>query len=108
MLSTQDLQLSDVCSVSLYINDMTEYATLNKDYVNIMSFPNPPSRGCVECPLPEGVGVILEALAYKAVVNDPEFVDKHSMHIQGISHWAPANIGPYSQAVRVSFWFNIV
>lgn len=23
------------------------------------------------------------------------------MHVQGISHWAPANIGPYSQAVRV-------
>ncbi|XP_037785485.1 diphthine--ammonia ligase-like [Penaeus monodon] len=23
------------------------------------------------------------------------------MHVQGISHWAPANIGPYSQAVKV-------
>lgn len=23
------------------------------------------------------------------------------MHVQGISHWAPANIGPYSQAVRI-------
>ena len=24
------------------------------------------------------------------------------MHVQSISHWAPANIGPYSQAVEVS------
>lgn len=23
------------------------------------------------------------------------------MHVQSISHWAPANIGPYSQAVKV-------
>ena len=23
------------------------------------------------------------------------------MHVQGVSHWAPANIGPYSQAVKV-------
>lgn len=23
------------------------------------------------------------------------------MHVQSVSHWAPANIGPYSQAVRI-------
>lgn len=23
------------------------------------------------------------------------------MHVQSISHWAPANIGPYSQAVKI-------
>jgi hypothetical protein len=23
------------------------------------------------------------------------------MHVQSVSHWAPANIGPYSQAVQV-------
>lgn len=23
------------------------------------------------------------------------------MHVQSVSHWAPANIGPYSQAVKV-------
>lgn len=26
---------------------------------------------------------------------------RHTMHVQTVSHWAPANIGPYSQAVRV-------
>ncbi len=25
------------------------------------------------------------------------------MHVQGLSHWAPANIGPYSQCVKVRF-----
>ena len=27
--------------------------------------------------------------------------DLITMHVQSLSHWAPANIGPYSQAVRV-------
>jgi diphthine-ammonia ligase len=27
---------------------------------------------------------------------------KQTMHVQGISYWAPANIGPYSQSVVVS------
>ena len=26
---------------------------------------------------------------------------RSAMHVQSISHWAPANIGPYSQAVKV-------
>ncbi len=28
--------------------------------------------------------------------------DRKTMHVQSVSHWAPANIGPYSQAVEVS------
>ena len=28
---------------------------------------------------------------------------REAMHVQSISHWAPANIGPYSQAVKVKF-----
>jgi diphthine-ammonia ligase len=27
---------------------------------------------------------------------------KQTMHVQGMSYWAPANIGPYSQSVMVS------
>lgn len=26
---------------------------------------------------------------------------RRCMHVQGISHWAPANIGPYSQSIMV-------
>ena len=29
------------------------------------------------------------------------------MHVQSISHWAPANIGPYSQATLVSTFYII-
>jgi diphthine-ammonia ligase len=26
---------------------------------------------------------------------------RQALHVQGLSYWAPANIGPYSQAVSV-------
>lgn len=29
------------------------------------------------------------------------------MHVQSRSHWAPANIGPYSQAVRVGEFIHL-
>lgn len=29
------------------------------------------------------------------------------MHVQSISHWAPANIGPYSQAVEVGDFIHL-
>ena len=31
-----------------------------------------------------------------------ENVKRDTMHVQGISYWAPANIGPYSQSIVVS------
>ena len=34
---------------------------------------------------------------------DCSALKREAMHIQSISHWAPANIGPYSQAVKVKF-----
>ena len=30
------------------------------------------------------------------------------MHVQGISHWAPANIGPYSQSTQVIFEYKFL
>lgn len=40
----------------------------------------------------------IDAIAIKALEN----VKRDTMHVQGISYWAPANIGPYSQSVVVS------
>ncbi|KPJ06584.1 Meiotically up-regulated gene 71 protein [Papilio machaon] len=45
-------------------------------------------------------------VAHKDDVNQSQEADgsckeRVTMHVQGISHWAPANIGPYSQAVKV-------
>ncbi|XP_063364886.1 uncharacterized protein LOC134653450 [Cydia amplana] len=105
LLDSQDMRLEDVCSVNIYMRDMGDYAALNEVYVDAFNFVNPPTRVCVQCPLPDDVGLILDAVAHKwsSQNYDPDGNSKErvTMHVQGISHWAPANIGPYSQAVKV-------
>ena len=52
---------------------------------------NPPIRVCVEAPIKTKVS--LSAIGNRNPIK--------TMHVQSISHWAPANIGPYSQATLV-------
>lgn len=45
----------------------------------------------------------MEVVAFKinmSLVSEADY-RRHSMHVQGISHWAPANIGTYSQATSI-------
>ena len=51
----------------------------------------------MEVSLPANVSLQLDCVACKAAN-----LHRHTMHVQGLSHWAPANIGPYSQAVKVT------
>ncbi|XP_055380431.1 uncharacterized protein LOC129611354 [Condylostylus longicornis] len=96
-----DYLLSDYCYITMYVRNILEYATLNQIYAETLNFQNPPTRVCVECPLPENCHVIMEAVAYKKNDLEGEYGKRQTMHVQGISHWAPANIGPYSQSTRV-------
>lgn len=92
---------------------MDDYAVLNEVYAKRLNYPNPPIRVCVGVPLPKQCPVVMDALAFRAKPSgsqqnlnvSAELIKyerrKHTMHVQGISHWAPANIGPYSQSVRV-------
>ncbi|CAH0755131.1 unnamed protein product [Diatraea saccharalis] len=105
LLESVDMTLPDVCSVNIYMRDMEDYTALNDVYLKNFYFENPPTRVCVQCPLPDDVGLILDAVAHK-MLPDVQDSDGHpkervTMHVQGISHWAPANIGPYSQAIKV-------
>ena len=54
--------------------------------------------------LPEGVLVRVEML----VVGGDSRCGRSSMHVQSVSHWAPANIGPYSQAYMVRAYYVMV
>lgn len=96
----QNYELTNLCYITLYVRSMADYAGLNEAYAKAFNFTNPPTRVCVECPLPEHCQVIIEAVAFKPRANDTE-IKRHTMHVQSISHWAPANIGPYSQSTRV-------
>ena len=47
--------------------------------------------------LPHGVNVRMEVMVWRCETG------RSSMHVQSYSEWAPANIGPYSQAYTVCF-----
>eukprot|EP00053_Salpingoeca_punica_P019891 m.204166 g.204166 ORF g.204166 m.204166 type:complete len:721 (-) comp17743_c0_seq3:4374-6536(-) len=92
-LEAAGLSPADVVSVSLLVADMANFPAINKVYGEFFKM-NPPSRCCIGALLPVGVHLQLSCIAAK---REDEIV---RMHVQGISYWAPANIGPYSQAVK--------
>lgn len=100
MVAENNFNLNDICYITLYVRSMSDYEQINSVYKSVITYTNPPTRICVESPLPENCYTILEAVAHRSCENDPEN-KRHTMHVQGISHWAPANIGPYSQATRI-------
>ena len=66
-------------------------------------------RVCVGVVLPEGVqlrvAMVVVSPDNKENGGDEGLAKKRSsMHVQSLSEWAPANIGPYSQAYTVSTW----
>ena len=79
---------------------MSLFARVNAIYATYFG-SRPPARACVALDLPPGVRVRLDCVAYTEydLGGPPE---RQALHVQGLSYWAPANIGPYSQAIVVS------
>uniref|UniRef100_K7FL01 Diphthine--ammonia ligase n=1 Tax=Pelodiscus sinensis TaxID=13735 RepID=K7FL01_PELSI len=102
-MNTKGLELKDIILVHLYMKNMKDFAVINSAYMTIFDLC-PPARVCVEAPLVDGVLFSMDCLAHKCdvTVGDVRNYQKQIMHVQSISHWAPANIGPYSQSIKVS------
>lgn len=62
-----------------------------------------PCRVCVQAPLPAGQLLQMDCLLHDWIdpLEEGCFHQREALHVQSLSHWAPANIGPYSQAFRV-------
>lgn len=101
IIQQYSLKLNEICYITLYVRNLDDYAVLNDVYARKLNFQNPPTRVCVESCLPENCHVILEAVAFKSGMANEADYRRHTMHVQGISHWSPANIGPYSQATSL-------
>lgn len=86
--------MSRVAMVCLYVQDMSMFAAVNAVYRTYFGI-NPPARICVEAALLPNVALQIDCYCNKSLA------DRQTMHVQGLSHWAPANIGPYSQCVQV-------
>ncbi|KAH9489051.1 Diphthine--ammonia ligase [Bulinus truncatus] len=94
-LNGKELKASDIVSMSLVVGDMSQFAEINKIYKTFFS-TNPPVRLCIQANLPRNIALQLDC---QGKIQQQKEEDKLVMHVQSLSHWAPANIGPYSQAV---------
>ena len=95
-LSSLSADPKDIYAVNLYMKSMSDYSVVNGVYKSCFGY-NPPVRVCVEADLPENFFLMMDIVGSCSNAN----LARHTMHVQGLSHWAPANIGPYSQAVKI-------
>ncbi|XP_060530629.1 uncharacterized protein LOC132704569 [Cylas formicarius] len=104
ILAQHNHTVKDVCAITLFINEMSQFSKINELYIDTFNHINPPTRACVQ--VPSKVPVILEALSFKANSCEGD-VERHTVHVQSISHWAPSSIGPYSQSVQIGMFIYL-
>lgn len=99
------LILQNIVHSTLLLRSIDAFGPVNNTYASHLwptGLPIPPSRVTVAAQLPPNVEV-----SFSLVFDLENTVAKRKgLHVQSRSHWAPANIGPYSQAVNVPMWRN--
>lgn len=89
----------EILSSVLLVRNMADFAAINAAYSALLSdyrYPNPPARLTISCPLPKGVDISL-SLIFR--FSQRQQGSTRGLWVQSRSYWAPANIGPYSQAI---------
>ncbi|KAF4967758.1 hypothetical protein FSARC_4732 [Fusarium sarcochroum] len=99
LASEARIQLSQIASTIIVLRHMSDFPQVNGEYGKLFLKPNPPSRVTISCGdlLPAGVNIAVYLTAPAAKATQ----DRNGLHVQSRSYWAPANIGPYSQAIDV-------
>lgn len=97
-LATHDLEAADLTTVIIILRNMADFPKMNEIYGSLFSSPNPASRVTISCGrlVPEGRNIMIYAMAPASKTRKRE-----GLHVQSRSYWAPANIGPYSQAIDI-------
>ncbi|QRW01517.1 diphthamide biosynthesis protein [Ceratobasidium sp. AG-Ba] len=96
LLLRHNLQPKHITNTMLLLSSMDLFPQVNKAYGQYFG-TSPPSRACVAVDLPLPTRVRVACVAFRDDVAN----QRTGLHVQGISYWAPANIGPYSQAIVV-------
>ena len=94
----------DIVFTTILLRSMTDFGTVNSVYERLFTLPNPPARVTIACgdALPDGVSLMVSF-----VLDFGRQTARDGLHVQSRSYWAPANIGPYSQAISIpSFGAN--
>jgi diphthine-ammonia ligase len=100
LLAAKSLDSSQISNTVIVLRRMSDFVQINAEYGKLFTKPNPPSRVTVSCGnlLPAGSNIAI----YVTVDPTPlQAADRQALHVQSQSYWAPANIGPYSQAVGI-------
>ncbi|MCJ1471815.1 hypothetical protein MMC13_000456 [Lambiella insularis] len=86
----------DIVFATVLLRSMSDFSKINLIYGQLFTAPIPPARVTVSSgeTLPPGVDVMLSV-----VVDLGLREERQGLHVQSRSYWAPANIGPYSQAI---------
>ena len=98
-LESQGHSITDVTYTSIVLRNMTDFASINAVYGSYFQYPSPPARVTIACAavLPDMRDVMISLTSVKL----PASSSRKGLHVQSRSYWAPANIGPYSQAFSV-------
>ena len=91
------LSTSHIISTTLLLQSISTFPALNPIYATLFSSPNPPARVTTSAPLPPNIHASLSVILS---THPPH----RGLHVQSRSYWAPANIGPYSQAISASLF----
>ncbi|TKA22444.1 hypothetical protein B0A50_07987 [Salinomyces thailandicus] len=93
-----EVGLACVAYTTIILRDMAQFAAINPVYGRFFALPTPPARVTIACAdvLPEGCDIMLGVTYARKTAADDEL--RRGLHVQSQSYWAPANIGPYSQA----------
>ncbi|KAJ3185161.1 ATP binding domain 4 [Geranomyces variabilis] len=92
-LAAHELDWDGVIMIHVYIRDMALFGRFNAVYAKYLGL-NPPPRVTVQASVPAPDSAVqIDVVASRT--------RKETLHVQSVSYWAPANIGPYSQAATV-------
>ncbi|KAH7417313.1 ATP binding L-PSP endoribonuclease family protein-like protein [Cadophora sp. MPI-SDFR-AT-0126] len=100
-LHQASLQPTNIISTVIILRSMQDFASINKVYGSLFTKPNPPSRVTISCGdlLPSSISMIIHLAIHNTSASP---VPRKALHVQSRSYWAPANIGPYSQAISIT------
>jgi diphthine-ammonia ligase len=96
LLFLYDISPTAISFTTLLFRTMQDFTAVNKIYSNLFTESLPPARVAV------AVGDSLPMDKYVSLsctVNSGRGLQRKGLHVQSRSYWAPANIGPYSQAI---------
>lgn len=98
-LAAHSLDETQLSTVVIILRNMADFPKINQEYGTFFQSPNPASRVTISCGnlLPDGRNIMI----YTTVPPASQTIERGGLHVQSRSYWAPANIGPYSQAIDI-------